>query len=89
MGKSRSVLDTDKVDILKTTFSNIKSIILDNKYSSRLRDFILTTQKLANLHRKIITISIVPKVSFELVGILSIVIVLYYLVINDFSNEKL
>ncbi len=88
-GKSRSIFDGDKIDILKTTFSNMKSIILDNKYSRRLKDFIVTTEKLANLHRKIITISIVPKVSFELVGIFSIVIVLYYLVVNDFSNEEI
>ena len=88
-GKSRSIFDNDKIDILKTTFLNIKSIILDNKYSNRLSDFIFTTQKLANLHRKIITISIVPKVSFELIGIFSIVVVLYYLVINDFSNEQI
>ena len=88
-GRSRAVLDSNKIDILKTTFLNIKTIILDNKYSNKLKDFVNTTDELANLQRKIITVSIVPKISFELVGILSIVIVLYYLITNDYSKEDI
>ena len=88
-GRSRAVLDSNKIDILKTTFLNIKTIILDNKYTNKLKDFVNTTDELANLQRKIITVSIVPKISFELVGILSIVIVLYYLITNDYSKENI
>ena len=86
-GKDRKYFDSIKLDILKTTFINIKSIILDNKYKKKEEDFFYTTKNLANLQRKIITTSIIPKVSFEIIGIMSIVIVIYYLIINDFSNE--
>ncbi len=86
-GKQRKYFDSVKLDILKTTFLNIKSIILDNKYEKKIDDFFLTTKKLANLQRKIITTNVIPKISFELIGILSIVIVLYYLITNNFSKE--
>ena len=86
-GKQRKYFDSIKLDILKTTFLNIKSIILDNKYEKKLDDFFFTTKNLANLQRKIITTNVIPKISFELIGILSIVIVLYYLILNNFSKE--
>ena len=86
-GKDRKYLDSNKLDILKTTFLNIKSVILDNKYQQKIDDFFETTKNLANLQRKIITTNIIPKISFEIIGILSIVFVLYFLIRNNFSTE--
>ena len=86
-GKYRKNYDIKKLQILNTTFSNIKNIILDNKYFNQLNLFTSTIRKLAILQKKIITTSILPRIAFELVGILSIIIVIFYLVKNEFSNE--
>ena len=86
-GKYRKSYDVTKLQILNTTFSNIKNIILDNKYFNQLDLFTSTVRKLAILQKKIITTNILPKIAFELVGILSIIIVIFYLVKNEFSNE--
>ena len=49
--------------------------------------FEFTANKLADLQRKIITTNIVPKISFEILGILSIVIVLIYLISADYNRD--
>ena len=85
-GRERKQFDSTKLDILKNTFMNIKSIILDNKQFTKINQFQDISKKLAILQRKIITLNIVPKISFEIFGIFSIVIVLYFLIENNHSK---
>ena len=85
-GKSRKELDKNKLDLLKNVFTNIKSIILDNKQISKINQFKDISGKLAFIQRKIITITIVPKIIFEMFGILAIVFVLYILMEKNHST---
>ena len=79
-GKSRKELDRNKLNLLKNVFANIKSIILDNKQVQKINQFQDISGKLAIIQKKIITITIIPKIIFEMIGFVAIVSVLYTLV---------
>ena len=85
-GKSRKELDRNKLNLLKNVFANIKSIILDNKQVQKINQFQDISGKLAIIQKKIITITIIPKIIFEMIGIVAIVSVLYTLVEKNHST---
>ena len=86
-GLERKIADVEKLDSLTTTFSNIRNIILDNKYKNSLTTFDRTTNTLALVWKKIAFVSIIPKITFETIGICSISLVIYYLIKNGYSKE--
>ena len=68
MGKDRKYLDSNKLDILKTTFLNIKSVILDNKYQQKIDDFFETTKILLIFKEKLLQQILYPKYLLKLLG---------------------
>ena len=88
-GKDRKIADVEKLNSLTTIISNIRNIILDNKYKSLVNKFSDTTNKLASVHKKIAFTNIIPKLTFETIGIISISLVIYYLISNDYSKEHI
>lgn len=86
-GSERKIADVKKLDTLTMTFSNIRNIILDNKYKNSLTEFDRSTNSLALIWKKIAFVSIIPKITFETIGICSISLVIYYLIKNGYSKE--
>ena len=87
LGHQRMIYDQKRLNTLTSSFKNIIFIILDNQFSSIINYYREIISKLTNFKKISDFHLILPKYIFEILGILSICVIIIYLSINSYQND--
>ncbi len=89
IGKIRAETNEKKFFIINNIFSNIRYLILENKRSFFFNILKKQVEQLADVHKKFTTLSIVPRILMELIGIISILTIIIYLTSINYNTSDL
>ena len=88
-GKLTKEENIKKISSINSLLTNIKNVIIDNKFKVITSEFNEIVKKLASYQKKVIASGILPRNFFEIFGVFSIAAIILYLLSKNASNQQI